>query len=548
MALDQKYCVSCGGRRGNLPSRVASVLAAFDMPAPPTLAGIPPMAVSAAPPTSGLTAAIDNWLEDGDYPSPRICAVAVMALLAFGVLLGSVVGATSSLSPIYVMPPATTQAAALPADQPLAEALAATDDAAPATETPAATPAPPAALPAAATVKIKHVWLIVLSDQGYAKTWGDPAAQSYLTGDLRSQGTVVENYYSVAQGELANMNALVSGQGPTWQITQNCPNYNDITPGTIDAATKQVQGDGCVFPAAVTTLPDAVVATGGSARGYFEDIDAGGVSSCRHPASGAADPDHTTSATNSYASWSNPLAYFRSITDSTECANTIAGLGKLDSDLAGSAPAFSLIVPSRCHDASDTPCAPGAASGITSADSFLQTVVPKITASKDYADGGLIAVTFDQAPQGAPSADVSSCCGQPVFPNLASPPAVSVVQPPAVNAPTSVAGETGETGETGSTGGSGATGTAQPTPATAAPSPTYVQTTPTGEAAGGGKVGLLLISPFIQSGGLDVTAVYNHFSLLQSIETYLGTEKLGYSADPALTGINESTFSKQAAG
>ena len=82
------------------------------------------------------------------------------------------------------------------------------------------------------------------------------------------------------------------------------------------------------------------------------------------------------------------------------------------------APSLSYIVPNRCHDGSDTPCAPGQPSGLPAADAFLQAVVPQIMASPAYSDGGLITITFDEAPETGPNADQSACCFRPAYPNL----------------------------------------------------------------------------------------------------------------------------------
>jgi hypothetical protein len=330
----------------------------------------------------------------------------------------------------------------------------------------------------------------------------------------------VQNHYAVAQGQLANSIALISGQGPTWQISQNCPTYNDLTPGLVDVTSGQALGDGCVFPDTVKTISDAVTATGRSAFAYVEDIDNGAnasTSTCRHPLVGADDPDHVTDAGNAYASWSNPFIYFKSVTASPNCEFQMGGLKTLEADLTASrSPAFSLVVPNRCHDG---------------ADDFLRDTVGKITGSKDYLDGGLIAVTFDYAPQ-----DVSGCCGQQPFPNLNSPPAGVTAGPTGLAGPTAASGATGETG---------ATGVIDAPEAPVAPS--YTLTMPSGDVAGGGKVGLLLLSPFITEASAYSGEDSNHFSLLLSIENWLGTEKLGYTNDPNIAPLADSVFNKPAA-
>lgn len=543
MAPDQTYCVACGERRGDLPSRIAKLIGTWDTPIPPSIAGVPPLTAATALgyPTIGFTAVINDWLENATFPSPRVAALAVMTLLGFGVLMGSVVGATNTMSPLYVMAPAAPVAAQTP--PPAAAEVAGTgvEVAAEAASEPTGPTDAAAVLPPSdpTATKVNHVWLIVLSGQGYDKTFGNPAAQSYLTSELVGKGQLIQNYYAVAQGQLANSMALVSGQGPTWQSLANCPVYNDLLPGTLDPITGQVLGDGCVHPETVKTLPDAIAATGKSTYAYVEGIDNGvngRSSACAAPTSGSADADHVTTAANPYASWSNPYLYFKSFISSPNCQFQLGGLNGLATDLtAGRSPAFSLVVPNRCRAGSELPCAPGAPTGLSSSDAFLQEVIPKITSSKDYLDGGLIAITFDNAPQGTPEADISGCCGQPEFTNLATPPAAPA-------GPTSPAGPEVPTGPTGQSTAIGAISTAPSTQSQ------FVAKTPTGENAGGGKVGLLLISPMIKEGVVNTADEANHFSMLLSIENWFGTEKLGLTNASTVAPLPDSIFNKDAVG
>ena len=46
---------------------------------------------------------------------------------------------------------------------------------------------------------------------------------------------------------------------------------------------------------------------------------------------------------------------------------------------------------------------------------------------------------------------------------------------------------------------------------------------------GGGRVGALVLSPFVKRGSTSTTA-YNHYSLLASIESFFGLPRLGYAA------------------
>ncbi len=196
--------------------------------------------------------------------------------------------------------------------------------------------------------------------------------------------------------------------------------------------------------------------------------------------------------------------YFHSVIDSPACASELVGLEQLGADLATAAktPSLAYIVPDRCHDGSNEACAPGQQPGLASADAFLAKVVPQIESSAAYKAGGLIAITFDQAPQSGPEADSSGCCITSAYPNLP-------------------AGTTGASGTTGTTGASGTTA---------------------GETAGGGQVGLLLISKYVKPGSTSVTGQYNHFSLLASIEDLFGVSHLGYAGAPGLLVFDKSIY------
>lgn len=534
-------------RRGALPSAVAELINAA------TNGALHPRDVAndgiQAPEWGGLdTDASDSaGLESswGDsarggsgagLPTPTVAAVAVMALLAFGVLVGSAVSPVApsrAATPILlaltpaaktIEPPSRSEASTPPTPPPRTEAVtssvASTTEAAPTSTTKtsppsarkgrgdvgkgggekegASTPGGAAKLP-----PIKHVFLIVLSDQGFNAAFGPSAPAPYLAKTLTGEGELLENYYAVSNGELANAIALISGQGPTPQTTSDCPQYSDIAPGTV-GAEGQVLGSGCVYPPQTLTLADQLADAGKTWKTYVEGVEAGGPgqpTSCRHPTVGSADPNNTPSPGDAYVTWRNPFVYFHSLIDGTECAQDDVGLGQLTSDLkaASTTPSLAYVVPDRCNDGSETPCAPGQPAGLQAAEAFLRKVVPEIKASAAYKKGGLIAITFDQAPQTGPGADSGGCCMTTTYPNL---PATT---PPAT---------------------------------TSTPTTTPNTTTPNG----GGRVGLLLISKYVKPGTLNVTGEYNHFALLRSIENLFGLKPLGYAAAPGLLAFDSSVF------
>ncbi len=195
-----------------------------------------------------------------------------------------------------------------------------------------------------------------------------------------------------------------------------------MVPGII-GAHKQTIGNGCVYPPATGTLPAQLTAAHHTWRAYIQSMGDGPPGSqqvCRHPPLGGTDPDQTPGVGDPYVTWSNPFVYFRSLIDKRSCAKDDVGLPRLASDLRAKSrtPSFAYIVPDACHDGSDQPCAPGAAAGLAATNSFLHSVVPEIERSPAYKVSGLIAITFDEAPQTGPYADSSACCATPTYPNV----------------------------------------------------------------------------------------------------------------------------------
>ncbi len=436
-------------------------------------------------------------------PTPQVAAVAVMAMLTAGVVIGSVtspVARSYGVAPIVVeelggsepeAEEAAETASAEPGVAPEAAAYAATAEAPLAV--PPEAPAPPAEAPPPlelppeleeeALPEIKHVFLIVLEGHGYEEAFGEESAAPYLAKTLTAEGKLLADYYAVSQGGLANRVALLSGQGPTPQTVEGCPEYRPIEPGTL-SVEGQVEGEGCVYPEEAVTLAGQLTKAKLSWKAYVEAP--GG------DEAGAPPPE------SCYLTPRNPFGYFAGVTESAECAENDVSLDQLAPDLkkAETTPTFSYILPNTCHDGSDDPCAPEQPAGLAPADEFLKQVVPEIVASPAYElEGGLIAITFDQAPQEGDAADSSSCCATPEYPNL--PPAES--EAPAKPGPVKPSG-------------------------------------------GGGQVGMLLLSPYVAPETVDESAYYNHFSFLRSVEEVLGLELLGYAAEPALTGFDSSVY------
>jgi hypothetical protein len=530
----QRYCLNCGARRGALPAAVAAQITpmAERGRGGGKAAGAAAAAGAAVAGAAGAATAAAKGLGSGRFPmpSPRAAVVAVMCMLAFGVVIGSATsqlaqsaGLTSILleeSPPKAAPEPeeefeaeeSEEAEEAPVEETTPEVV---EEEAPPPEEEAAPPEEePLELPeeeAPPPTEIKHVFVIMLGENSYEETFGKTSVAPYLSTELPTLGEVLPNYYAITKGDLANQLALLSGQGPTLETAANCPNYTDLVPGTL-SPEGQVEGNGCVYPAATPSLPTALAAKKLKWKAYVEDsgngVAASQPASCRHPLLGTSDAAQAPVPGDQYVTWRNPFVYLHSVIDSPECAATDVGFEQLLPDLkkrvTKKTPALSYIVPNACHAGAEAACEPGRLAGAAGIEEFLKPLVPEILKSPAYADGGLLVITSSEARQASAVPgflpDTSSCCFYPTYSNL----------PP--EAP----------------------------PAEVAPGPVK----PTG---GGGKVGMLLFSPTIEAGSVDESTYANHFTLLKTISERLGLEAPGFAAEPALLGFEERVLNPAAA-
>jgi phosphatidylinositol-3-phosphatase len=556
LAHDQRYCVQCGARRGPLPAEIAGLVGAIHEQGPePDLPPGTPLADSFA--GNGPRAPAFGFA----MPGPRAAAAAVMAMLGFGVIVGSLVGGTSVVTlasaPLIVV--GMDHPAATPAAQTVVVAqsggggggggggaggggaaaaagssAAAAQNEVPASETPAISPTSTTGTETTSAglnglPPVKHVFMIVLSDRGFTQSFGSTSSAGYLAGSLRREGELVQNYYAVAGSPLANEIALVSGQGPTAQNAADCPVFSHIKHAT-KGPRGQVVGNGCAYPSATKTLASELTHAGDTWKAYVQGVSSSAKSACRVPTIGSKVAQGAT-AKNTYLAWRNPFLYFTSLTSGSACHKDEVGLGQLKTDLKSSSttPTLAYIIPAPCSDGSEAACKPNAKPGLAGANEFLKAVVPEIKKSPAYTDGGMIVVTFDQAPQSGQYADPSACCSSPTsYPNLRGLPAGAPAVPAGAMGPAALGTTTGTS-----------SGTTTTTPVSLGSG----ETTPTG---GGGQVGLLLISPYVKANSTDVVDYFNHFSLLGTIENMFGLHRLGYSDAPGLPLFSTGVFNKYA--
>lgn len=568
LAPDQRYCLNCGARRGLLPGAIAGTVAALSSKGE---------AAAASGKSAKGGGEDDGWAW---MPSPAAIAIAVIGMLALGVGLGSAMSEIASSAPLSTIlleyPQHAVEAPVVeePEEEESAEeepalatapeeeaSVAPEEIAPPLAEEPIVLPEEPSGpiepeaeenpfkeleeleerekeaaeaegAGEAPLPQIKHAFLIVLGEGGYDETWGAVAGVPYLSRTLPKKGELLPNYYGVTGGVLANEIALLSGQGPTAETALDCPNYDAIAPGTVSVLAEQVEGTGCVYGKEVKSLPTQLSEANVTWRAYVQDMENGGAIGqpwrCRKPLLGT--PDASAPAPgDQYATWRNPVVYFGAIAEGDECEEHDVGFELLSKDLAAKkkTPALSLIFPNVCHSGGEYECEPGAPKGAQGVAAELKTLVPAIMASPAYAEGGLIMITSAQAPQAGEHIDQKSCCLAPEYPNL----------PPVAVAPPAGTSGTATTRSTGTT----TTTTEAETPIGVGETTTYSEGSVT-ESGGGGKVGLLMISPYVEPGKVEETEYANHFTLLKTLSEMLGVEPVGYAAEGEMPALSSDLF------
>ena len=355
--------------------------------------------------------------------------------------------------------------------------------------------------------KVKHIFVIMLENEDYASTFGEPAADPYLAHTLPSEGALLEDYYATGHESNDNYVSIVSGQPPNPDNQADCQDFDDfLDPGT--EADGVETGAGCVYPASIANIGTQLTAAGRTWKAYEQDMGNDPdreTAACGHPALESKDETQDAVEGDGYATRHDPFVYFHSVIDDQRyCDEHVVALGSAAGAMPASAlkgetglatdlrkerttPSFSFITPNLCEDGHDYPCKnePSGASALTDIDRFLEAWVPKITSSPAFRKNGLLEITFDESD--GPQSDASSCCEEKPGP-------------------------------------------ASPLPGITGP--------------GGGRIGAVLISPFIEPGTVSTTP-YDHYSSLASFESLLGLRRLAYAADvPGTFGADVFTAAK----
>lgn len=317
--------------------------------------------------------------------------------------------------------------------------------------------------------KIKHVFVIALQSPGYEATWGVGSAARYLTTQLRPRGALLSNYYAVAHPDLPNYIAMISGQPANADTAADCPTFAQFPAGSKLDATGRLQAPGCVYPVNVLTVADQLTSSGRQWRAYVEDLANGPkpVQSCRHPNSEQPDETQRERPGDGYTARHNPFVYFHSLLDLGDCASDDLPLTSLPGALASSA-----------------------------ATPNYSFIVPNLC------HDGTEAPCVDGAPGGLGTAD--AFLGEWVPKILASP----AYRRDGLLVITFSDGPPSD-----------------PSGCCQSPAPGAATVT------GGGRVGALLLSPFVTAGAESATP-YNHYSLLRTVEDIFGLSHLANAAQP----------------
>jgi hypothetical protein len=182
----------------------------------------------------------------------------------------------------------------------------------------------------------RHVFLIVMENKS-----ADEALGGAFTASLAARYGVAGNYHAVAHPSVPNYLALTSGQ--TWGVEDD----------SYHALPRQ-------------DLGSQLTSAGVTWRAYMDGMTAGCLDS---PV--PYDPGH------------NPFAFYGGA-----CPANVVPLTSLDADLSGNTPRFTWITPDMCHD--EHSCA------VQVGDEWLRQVVGKIMASKAWAAGGVLFITWDE--------------------------------------------------------------------------------------------------------------------------------------------------------
>lgn len=210
----------------------------------------------------------------------------------------------------------------------------------------------------------KQVFVILMENNDWADIKGSPSAP-YLNS-LLAIGAHAEQYYNPPGLHPSEPNYVWLEAGEDFGIR----NDDDPAINTVDSTAHlvtQVEAAGLIW------------------KSYQEDID------------GATCP---LVSKGNYAAKHNAMVFFKDVTDgnaatSKHCIAHVRPFTELDADLANDTVAnYNFITPNLCNDMHDS--CPPLNDSIAQGDAWLSTQIPKLLASKAYANGATVIITWDE--------------------------------------------------------------------------------------------------------------------------------------------------------
>jgi hypothetical protein len=178
--------------------------------------------------------------------------------------------------------------------------------------------------------KIRHVFVIVLENEDYASTFGDPPADPYLAQTLPGEGALLEDYYATGHESNDNYISIVSGQPPNPDNQADCQDFDEfLDPHTLSDGVEE--GIGCVYPASVESIGTQLSAHKRKWKAYEQDMGNDPnreTAACGHPALNAKDETQDAVEGDGYATRHDPFVYFQSvISNQSYCDEHVVAMG-----------------------------------------------------------------------------------------------------------------------------------------------------------------------------------------------------------------------------
>lgn len=213
--------------------------------------------------------------------------------------------------------------------------------------------------------KIKNVWLVVMENHNWVDI--DSSNAPYITNTLLPMGGHAEQYYNPPGVHPSEPNYIWLEAGAA-----------DTLPGTHDFRKSKDPGPNN-STSEINHLVTLLQNSGIPWKAYVEAIDG---SSC------------PLDSNEEYSARHVPFIFFQDVTDnnnpeSLNCIEHIRPLPELSSDLKGTPPGYSFIVPNLCNDMHDC--------SVQTGDTWLSNELPRILNSDVYKKGGAIIITWDES-------------------------------------------------------------------------------------------------------------------------------------------------------